>query len=71
MLSMGDLQDPKMEVRKRTIFLAIYILWGYSLKFRPDKYQYAKIYDGIGTSNEKNRFLKFPLMWGPPVMSVG
>ena len=25
--SMGDLQDPKMEVRKRTIFLAIF--WGY------------------------------------------
>ena len=24
---MGDLQDPKMEVRKRTMFLAIF--WGY------------------------------------------
>jgi len=23
-MSMGDLQDPKMEVRKRTIFLAIF-----------------------------------------------
>jgi hypothetical protein len=33
--SMGDLQDPKMEVRSYHIFG--HILWGYSLKFRPEK----------------------------------
>ena len=56
MLSMGEFQDPKMEVRKRTIFLAIYILWGYSLKFRPNKYKYAK---------------KCSMEWVPPMKRIG
>ena len=36
-MSMGIQQDPKLQVRKRTICLAIEKLWGYSLKFRPNK----------------------------------
>jgi len=35
LLSMGDLQDPKMEVRKRTIFQAIF--WGDIPLHRPKK----------------------------------
>ena len=48
---MGDRQDPKIEVRKRTIFLAE--LWGYSLKFSPEKLAL--------TVAPMNRFLKWPL----------
>jgi len=32
-MSMGDLQDPKMEV---LYHISGHILWGYSLKFRPE-----------------------------------
>ena len=40
-ISMGDLQDPKMEARKRTIFWAIFwrdIPWNLGLKNRPFVY---------------------------------
>ena len=39
--SMGDLQDPKMEVRQYHI--SGHIFWGYSLKFRPYIWQVPPI----------------------------
>ena len=51
--SMGDLQDPKMEV---TYHILGHILWGYSLKFR--------LYIGLIYGRHLQfRYLKWPLNW--------
>ena len=60
--SMGDLQDPKLEVRQYHMFG--HILWGYSLKIR--------LYIGLIYGRYLQfRILEWPLIWKITMLSMG
>ena len=44
----SDLLELRISTKKKRHETAIYIVWGYSLKFRPDIYIYTHIYINIG-----------------------